>query len=139
MIQTRIKLIFLIIGILTFGSLFSQDLKIKKSEFLELKEDLRLRQKSLEAEKSFLINYLNSITDIDSILNELKKCKSQINDREENDSLQIEGESSSLEIHRNSKNLANESKSEMFSGMINLYLEKRIFGKIRFESKKFKD
>jgi hypothetical protein len=139
MIQIRIKLMFLIIGILTFGSLFSQDLKIKKSEFLEIKEDLRLRQKSLEAEKSFLINYLNSITDIDSILNELKKCKSQINDREENDSLKIGGEGSSLVIHRNSKNLADESKSEMFSGMINLYLEKRIFGKVRFESKIFKD
>jgi len=68
----------LVIVILIFISslnIFSQDLKLKKSEVKYLMEDLRLRKNSLELEREYLINFLQSVTDLDSLKNELKKCK----------------------------------------------------------------
>jgi len=68
----------LVIVILIFISslnIFSQDLKLKKSELKYLMEDLRLRKKSLELEREYLINFLQSLKDLDSLKNELKKCK----------------------------------------------------------------
>lgn len=72
----KYKILLTVILIFIFSiKCFSQDLKLKKSELKYLMEDLRLRKKSLEMEREYLMNFLQSIKDLDSLRNELNKCK----------------------------------------------------------------
>lgn len=57
---------------------YSQEKKIKKSEFDDLMIDLRLRKQSLEMEKNYLRKFLDSLNYIDSLREELEKCKKSI-------------------------------------------------------------
>lgn len=66
--------VLILINFFSF-EVYSQDIKMKKSELNDLMEDLRLRKKSLELERTYLINFLDSINDLDSLQNELRKCK----------------------------------------------------------------
>ncbi len=63
--------------------------KIKRSQYKELLEDLRLREKSLLMEKKFLQNYLQEFPSLDSLLYELEKCRNLLETEKEKDSLGI--------------------------------------------------
>lgn len=63
--------------------------KLKRSQYRELIEDLRLREKSLMMEKKFLQNYIQEFPSLDSLLYELEKCRNSLEIEKEKDTLGI--------------------------------------------------
>ncbi len=60
--------------------IIAQDIKLKKTTWKDEMEILRLRKLSLESEKKFLLQFSDSLIFLDSLLNELEKCKKLLND-----------------------------------------------------------
>ncbi len=80
-VKFRIRTIILVL--LNFASInliIAQDIKLKKTTWKDEMEILRLRKLSLESEKKFLLQFSDSLIFLDSLLNELEKCKKLLND-----------------------------------------------------------
>lgn len=72
-LKVAIFTLILIISVLQGGT--AQEKRLKKSEWKEIIEDLRLREKSLLAEREFLKKYLLEFENLDSLLIKLENCR----------------------------------------------------------------
>ena len=121
------KTILLVMMISLSSNLFSQDLKLKKSIWKSLMEDLRLRKNSLELEKEYLKNILSSTNELDSLKNLLDKCSEQNKTEQSRDTLNNNQDLSKL-FKGNRGLLLISGKSEIIRGLIKLSYKQSIFG-----------
>lgn len=69
-------IIILMLIVIEFG--YSQEMRLKKSEYDDLMVDLRLRKQSLEREREYLKKFLDSLQILDSLKNDLENCKKSL-------------------------------------------------------------
>lgn len=122
-----IGIILLVVIIFFYPNLFSQDLKMEKSVWENLIEDLRLRKNSLELEREFLKDYLSTIKELDSLKNLLEKCREQNKFKQNQDTLQ--NNQDLLQMLKKKPELHYIfGKSEIIRGLIKLNCKKSVFG-----------
>lgn len=84
-LKISVLTVLLIISVLK--GVIAQEKKLKKSEWKEIIEDLRLREKSLLAEREFLKKYLLDFENLDSLAVRLENCRNSQKTGEKIDTL----------------------------------------------------
>ncbi|MCX8056822.1 MAG: hypothetical protein N3F03_04340 [Ignavibacteria bacterium] len=87
----RSRINFVVLIIIFFLSLYeiswSQEIKLKKSEWKETIENLRLREQSLIREKEYLEKFILENKNLDSLYKLLEECKRDTSRKEMNDTI----------------------------------------------------